>query len=95
MIYIPCLQQLQIYSLEQLNALWEEIADQTSVRMGYIKVLDSQLWSIENDRVKMVKQPYKFCVSLTYKNTRKIIIKRLNIGFCFPIMIQQLLTNTI
>jgi len=54
---ISCLQQLRAYSLEQLNSLWEEITGQTSVRMGYIKVLDSQLCSIENDRIKMVKQP--------------------------------------
>lgn len=50
-----CLQQLQSYTLEQLNELWQEITGQTSVRMGYIKVLDSHLQAIENDRITMVR----------------------------------------
>ncbi|XP_065918030.1 coiled-coil domain-containing protein 180-like isoform X2 [Dysidea avara] len=52
-------EQLQTYSLEQLNTVWEEITGQTTVRMGYIKVLDSQLRSIEDDRIKMIEEILK------------------------------------
>ena len=76
MICIFCLQQLQTYSLEQLNTVWEEITGQTTVRMGYIKVLDSQLRSIEDDRIKMVQFSNLInAVSMTYNNSHKIIIK--------------------
>lgn len=48
------IQQLQSYSLEQLNDLWDEITDQTAIRIGCIKTLDAELSSIEQDRIKMV-----------------------------------------
>ena len=83
MICIFCLQQLQTYSLEQLNTVWEEITGQTTVRMGYIKVLDSQLRSIEDDRIKMVQFSNLInAVSMEYNNSHKIIIKRVKLSYC-------------
>ena len=43
-----------MYSLDQLHSLWGDITDQTATRIGYIKTLDAQLSSIEEDRIKLV-----------------------------------------
>lgn len=53
-LYPVPIQQLQSYSLGQLKELWDEITDQTAVRIGCIKVLDAQLNAVEQDRIKLV-----------------------------------------
>ena len=57
LILLQCavlIQQLQGYTLEQLKNLWNEITDQTAIRIGCVKTLDAQLNSIEQDRIKQV-----------------------------------------